>query len=106
MASRCRFACSAADFCRRGAREGTNHVRMRSRMAVSLGAACTVVGAMALSVSAALPAQAASTDYQPNGTDVVGDGSDTLQYVVDFGADGDTSRDSRYNAAGNKFKLI
>jgi hypothetical protein len=60
---------------------------------------------MALSVSAALPAQAASTDYQPGTFDVVGDGSDTLQFVVDFGADGDISGDPGYNFAGNKYKL-
>ncbi len=82
------------------------HVRIRTRMAVSLGAACTVLGAMALSVGAALPAQAASTDYQPNANDVVGDGSDTVQYVVDFGADGDTGGDAGYNSAGNLYKLI
>jgi ABC-type phosphate transport system substrate-binding protein len=82
------------------------HVRMRTRMAVSLGAACTVLGAMALSVSAALPAQAASTDYQPGTNDIVGDGSDTLQYLVDFGADGDFSGDPGYNFAGNKYKLV
>jgi hypothetical protein len=82
------------------------HVRMRTRMAVSLGAACTVLGAMALSVGAALPAQAASTDYQPGAFDVVGDGSDTLQFVVDFGADGDIAADPGYNFAGNKYKLV
>jgi ABC-type phosphate transport system substrate-binding protein len=82
-------------------------VRIRTRMVVSLGAVCTVLGAMVLSVAAAaLPAQAATIDYEPNGNDVVGDGSDTLQFVVDFGADGDTSGDSGYNAAGNKYKLI
>jgi hypothetical protein len=81
----------------------------RIKMSVSLGTAGIMLGAMALSVSAALPAQAAQAapaDYQPNGSDVVGDGSDTLQYLVDFAADGDTGGDAGYNTSGSKFKLI
>jgi len=85
------------------------HVRKRSKLSVSLGAVCTVVGAMALTVGVALPAQAAPAvraDYAPNNNDIVGDGSDTLQFIVDFGADGDVSGDTGYNSAGNLYKLV
>src|SRR5262249_28097738 len=99
------FAYPAADSCR-SAREGTNHVRIRTRMSVSLAAACTVLGAIGLSVGGALPAQAAPADYQPTALDVVGVGSDTLQFIVDFGADGDPSGDTGYNSAGNLYKLV
>jgi ABC-type phosphate transport system substrate-binding protein len=89
------------------------YVRMRRiKTSVSLGAAGITLGAMALSVCAALPAQAAQAapaakaDYQPTPTDVVGDGSDTLQYLLDFGASGDPSGDNGYNSTGGKNKLI
>ena len=62
-----------------------------------------------LSVGSALPAHAAPTvkaDYAPVANDVVGDGSDTLQFIVDFSADGDPSGDTGYNSAGNLFKLV
>lgn len=87
----------------------------RIKTSVSLGAAGIMLGAAVLSVGAALPAQAAQaakaakaapSDYQPGANDVVGDGSDTLQYLLDFGADGDVSGDSGYNTLGNKNKLI
>lgn len=41
---------------------------------------------------------AAHADGAPNGSDVVGVGSDTLQYMLDFGADGDFNGHSGYNA--------
>ena len=48
----------------------------------------------------------AFADYAPAGGDIVGVGSDTLQAMVDFGADGDYVGDPGYNGAGNKFKVI
>ena len=48
----------------------------------------------------------ASADYAPVTKDVVGVGSDTLQYLVDFVADGDNAGDLGYNSIGNKFKLV
>ncbi|HEX9033864.1 MAG TPA: substrate-binding domain-containing protein [Streptosporangiaceae bacterium] len=81
-------------------------MRKRTKMSASLAAACTVLSATALSVSAALPAQAASADYQPNANDIVGDGSDTLQFIVNFAADGDPAGDAGYNSAGNLYKLV
>lgn len=84
-------------------------MRKRTKLSVSLAAACTSLGALALSVGPVLPANAAPTvkaDYAPVANDVVGDGSDTLQYVVDFGADGDPSGDTGYNDAGNLYKLV
>lgn len=53
-----------------------------------------------------MSAAPALADYQPNANDVVGDGSDTLQFMLDFSADGDTSGDLGYNAAGNLYKLV
>jgi hypothetical protein len=85
------------------------HVRKRAKMSVSLAAAFTMLGAVGLSVGGVLPAQAAQVaraDYAPGPNDVVGDGSDTLQYLVDFGADGDPSGDAGYNTAGNPYKLV
>jgi ABC-type phosphate transport system substrate-binding protein len=80
-------------------------VRKRSILSASLVAACTMLGALSLSFGS-LPAQAAPSDYAPNGGDVVGVGSDTLQYILDFGADGDYNADQGYNAPGNPFKLV
>jgi hypothetical protein len=58
--------------------------------------------------AAALPllAQPAYADYAPSKGDVVGVGSDTLQYMIDFMSDGDAYADPGYNAALNKFKEI
>jgi ABC-type phosphate transport system substrate-binding protein len=50
--------------------------------------------------------QPAYADYAPTAKDVVGVGSDTLQYLVDFAADGDQLGDGGYNTLGNKFKLV
>ncbi|HYK33784.1 MAG TPA: substrate-binding domain-containing protein [Streptosporangiaceae bacterium] len=84
-------------------------MRKRIKLSVSLAAACTTVGALMLTAGSVLPAQAAPTakaDYAPVPGDVVGDGSDTLQFIVDFGADGDPSGDTGFNDAGNLFKLV
>jgi hypothetical protein len=49
----------------------------------------------------------AFADYAPASGDVVGVGSDTLQAMVDFVADGDyKGTDAGYNSAGNKFKVV
>src|SRR5262249_48488538 len=53
-----------------------------------------------------MSAAPALADYAPNANDVVGDGSDTLQFIVDFGGDGDISGDLGYNSSGNLYKLI
>ena len=55
---------------------------------------------------AGMSTQPAFADYAPTNKDVVGVGSDTLQYLVDFAADGDQLGDPGYNTAGNKFKLV
>lgn len=41
---------------------------------------------------------AAHADVAPGNSDIVGVGSDTLQYMLDFGADGDLAGDPGYNA--------
>jgi ABC-type phosphate transport system substrate-binding protein len=70
------------------------------KLKAGLAVAATVVGLAGIAV------QPAFADYAPNSKDVVGVGSDTLQYLVDFAADGDQDGDAGYNGAGNKFKLI
>ena len=60
----------------------------------SLGAALTLV------------AQPAFADYAPTQKDVVGVGSDTLQYMLDFVADGDYVSDTGFNSAAPKFHIV
>jgi ABC-type phosphate transport system substrate-binding protein len=72
----------------------------KRRLTVGLAIAGTVVGMVGAMI------QPAFADYAPTGKDVVGVGSDTLQYLVDFAADGDQLGDPGYNTTGNKFKLI
>lgn len=63
----------------------------------------------ATAASAMLPllaAQPAFADYAPSSTDAVGVGSDTLQNMLDFVADGDNYGDTGYNQIGNKNKLV
>jgi hypothetical protein len=66
--------------------------------------------AVATVVAAVLPialwAGPAGADYAPNKGDVVGVGSDTLQYMMDFLADGDAYGDNGYNQLGNKYKVV
>ncbi|MFZ2058880.1 MAG: hypothetical protein WAV54_15860 [Acidimicrobiales bacterium] len=77
---------------------------MRHRTIVRLGlAAATVVAAV---LPLGLFAGPAFADYAPSGKDVVGVGSDTLQYMIDFLADGDAYGDPGYNVLGNKYKLV
>jgi ABC-type phosphate transport system substrate-binding protein len=74
---------------------------MRMRKKVRVGLATAAAGAMSFALAA--PAHA---DYAPSASDAVGVGSDTVQYLVDFGADGDTHGDLGYNSAGNVNKLV
>lgn len=64
----------------------------------------------ASALSAALPllaaAQPAYADYGPAKGDIVGVGSDTLQYLVNFLADGDAYADPGYNQLGNRNKVV
>jgi ABC-type phosphate transport system substrate-binding protein len=62
-------------------------------------AAALTVGMLAFPTSA-------YADYAPTKNDVVGVGSDTLQQMVDFVADGDYTGNLGYNSAGNKNKFI
>src|ERR1700728_3581083 len=62
----------------------------------------------ATALSAAVPllaAQPAYADYAPAKGGVGGVGADTLQYMIDFAADGDAYGDPGYNSAGNHNKL-
>jgi len=68
-------------------------------------AAATAVAALALFAAAAGPIQAARADPVPQGNDVVGVGSDTMQYILDFAANGDILGDAGYNDAGNVYRL-
>ena len=70
------------------------------KLSVSLAVAGMVAGMVVMAV------QPAYADYAPNAKDVVGVGSDTLQYLVDFAADGDQLGDPGYNTAANKYRLI
>jgi ABC-type phosphate transport system substrate-binding protein len=79
-------------------------VRKRVRVTVSLAAACTLLGGMAL--TAVMSAGPALADYAPGPNDIVGGGSDTLQYMVDFAADGDVDGDAGFNSIGNPYKLV
>lgn len=60
----------------------------------------------AITMSIGLVAPPAFADYAPVSKDVVGVGSDTVQYASDFIADGDFLSDNGFNSAGNKFKVI
>jgi hypothetical protein len=79
---------------------------MRSKMSVRRVAAATVLPVLALSVTVALPIQAAWADGVPQPNDVVGVGSDTMQYVLDFGADGDIEGDEGFDDADNTYRLF
>ena len=74
------------------------------RIAKKAMAGLGVVGAVTLMVGLAAPP--AGADYAPSKNDVVGVGSDTVQYAIDFMADGDFLSDSGYNSAGNKNKVV
>jgi hypothetical protein len=78
-------------------------MRKRVRWSIGLVAAFTTLAAITLS---ALPAQAAQADYAPGPDDIVGVGSDTSQYVVDFADDGDPEGDPGFNSAGGAYKVV
>jgi hypothetical protein len=62
--------------------------------------------ATTITASMIMVAQPAFADYAPVTKDVVGVGSDTVQYASDFIADGDFLADNGYNTLGNKFKIV
>src|SRR5262245_3059902 len=68
----------------------------------------SAVGALVTSlvVALGLMAPAAHADYAPRSSDVVGVGSDTVQYILDFVADGCSDGSLGYNAANNVNKII
>ncbi|MCU1394432.1 MAG: ABC-type phosphate transport system periplasmic component-like protein [Ilumatobacteraceae bacterium] len=72
-----------------------------AKVTAAIAAAVTVVATSGMITSA--PARA---DYGPSGTDVVGVGAETLNYAMDFLADGDTNGDLGYNAANNVNKFV
>jgi hypothetical protein len=65
-----------------------------------------LASASALVISMSFAMQSASADYAPAPKDIVGVGSDTVQYASDFIADGDYISDGGYNTLGNKFKVV
>lgn len=67
-----------------------------------VGAAALAVGTLTIGLLAGVPA--AQADPAPRADDVVGVGSDTLQYMLDFGADGDGTN-AGYNF-GKSSRLI
>lgn len=71
----------------------------RSKKLLVLGSALSA-GLLASSVGAAY------ADYAPSGADAVGVGSDTVQNMGNFLADGDTAGDTGYNSAGNPNKVV
>lgn len=76
----------------------------RNRIALAAGSAVTATLAALLVTASAAPR--ASADYAPGQYDVVGVGSGALQYLLDFGANGDTAGDPGYNSAGDAYKLV
>jgi ABC-type phosphate transport system substrate-binding protein len=70
-----------------------------------IGKRTLAVAAGAVAMGMGLPLLSAQADSAPQPSDVVGIGSDTVQYLVDFGADGDTLGDGGYNSAGNLNRL-
>ena len=72
---------------------------MRKMTKVGMGG----LGAVVLAASAV---GNASADLQPRGTDAVGVGSDTVQYVVDFLADGNPAGAGGYNTTNNARRIV
>lgn len=73
-----------------------------------VGRKITVGGVVLAAVAASMAffPTSAVADYGPTQNDVVGVGSDTLQQLADFVADGDFTGNSGYNSLGNKNKFI
>jgi len=74
-------------------------MRKTSRTMVGLGTATTVVFALGLSGTA-------HADYAAGPSDVVGVGSDTLQYLGNFLADGDVGGDAGFNSGAPTNRLV
>ena len=74
------------------------------RKSLKTGIVGAAVGALAIALLS--PMGAAQADIAPQPGDSVGVGSDTVQYLLNFGADGDTSGDTGYNATGAINRLI
>jgi ABC-type phosphate transport system substrate-binding protein len=91
------------DGCRLGKEKGRTNVRKRIKVSASLIAASTLLGAMVLTLGGSVPAQA---DYAPGPHDIIGVGSDTLQYLLDFADDGDPNGDAGFNTSGNFYKVV
>jgi ABC-type phosphate transport system substrate-binding protein len=72
-------------------------MRKISKLSVSAAGVCAVV------LGFSSPAFA---DYGPSATDIVGVGSDTVQNLANFVADGDNLGDTGYNAADNPDKWV
>ncbi len=62
------------------------------------GLSAVAVSALTLGLMASFGGGTAQADVAPSASDIVGVGSDTLQYMLDFGADGDVNGDSGFNA--------
>jgi ABC-type phosphate transport system substrate-binding protein len=62
------------------------------------------IGAFTLSVG--LIAPAAYADSAPGPKDIVGVGSDTVQFAIDFVADGDPSGNTGFNQLGNIYRVF
>jgi hypothetical protein len=60
----------------------------------------------AITLTAGLVAPAALADYAPGSGDVVGVGSDTVQYAGDFVADGDVLGDLGWNSSGAVNRVV
>lgn len=73
----------------------------KRRIAVALAVSGLVAGAALTAGSTS-----ASADIQPQAHDVVGVGSDVVQYAADFLADGDSLSDPGYNSADNKWRVF
>lgn len=69
---------------------------MRGISKKGMTVAALAVGGIALSLMTGV--QSAQADPAPGANDIVGVGSDTLQYMLDFGADGDFNGNPGYNS--------
>ena len=65
-----------------------------------------LVAATALAAALPLLASPAYADYAPAKNDVVGVGSDVLQYMIDFLANGDAYGDSGFGASNPHYLLV
>src|ERR1051326_4583175 len=75
----------------------------RSPMKTISKAGLGAVGALVLTL---FQGSIAVADVQPQGADVVGVGSDTVQFGIDFLADGDVAGDAGFNATNQTRRAI